>query len=75
MNGTRRAHKDKSNRINEREAEDRSLYCRVSELNFSIDEGGDVDTYPNICASRVQELKDAAFAGSCCLRRLSVLGK
>jgi hypothetical protein len=34
-----------------------------------------VDTYPNICASKVEQLKDAALAGSCCLCRLSVLGK
>lgn len=75
VNGTRRAHKDKRNRINEKEAEDRSLYWRVSELNFSIDEGGNVNIYPNNCASGVQQQKHSAFAGACCLPRLSALGK
>lgn len=38
--GTRKAHKDKCNRINKKKAkEDRGLYCRNSVLNFSIDEG------------------------------------
>lgn len=41
VKGTRRAHKDKCNRIinKEKEKEDISLYCRNSVLNFSIDEG------------------------------------
>lgn len=36
MNRTRRAHKDKSNRINEKKAEDMSLYCKDVVLNFSM---------------------------------------
>ena len=73
MKGTRRAHKDKCNRINKKKAEDISLYCKNSVLNSSIDEGRNVNTYPNICAFRVQQLRGGDFIVWCCFGRLSAL--